>query len=70
MCRTGAASATGNWDRCPPDFREVMFWKDGRLQPVGGIDVTRTALEGFGKSLLASVVVIDATTNSVPCRGC
>jgi hypothetical protein len=34
-------------------FGEVVFWEDGRLRRAGRIDMTRTALEGFGKSLLA-----------------
>ena len=47
-------------------FAEVVFWEDGRLRPAGRIDMTRTALEGFGKSLLASdEVVIEATANSM-----
>ena len=47
-------------------FGEVVFWEDGRLRRAGRIDMTRTALEGFGKSLLASdEVVIEATANSM-----
>ena len=47
-------------------FGEVVFWEDGRLRPAGRIDMTRTALEGFGKNLLASdEVVIEATANSM-----
>ena len=47
-------------------FGEVVFWDDGRLRRAGRIDMTRTALEGFGKSLLASdEVVIEATANSM-----
>lgn len=34
-------------------FGEVVFWEDGRLRHAGRIDMTRTALEGFGKTLLA-----------------
>ena len=45
-------------------FGEVVFWEDGRLRPAGRIDMTRTALEGFGKSLQAAdEVVIEATGN-------
>src|SRR6476659_10929907 len=45
-------------------FGEVVFWEDGRLRHGGRIDMTRTALEGFGKSLLATdEVVIEATGN-------
>src|SRR6516225_12157645 len=43
-------------------FGGVVFWEDGRLRRAGRIDMTRTALEGFGKRLLASdEVVIEAT---------
>jgi transposase len=42
----------------------VVIWEQGRLRHVGRIDMTRTALEGFGKSLLATdEVVIEATGN-------
>jgi hypothetical protein len=45
-------------------FGEVVFWEDGGLRHGGRIDMTRTALEGFGKSLLATdEVVIEATGN-------
>ena len=45
-------------------FGEVVIWEDGRLGHVGRIDMTRTALEGFGKELLATdEVVIEATGN-------
>jgi transposase len=45
-------------------FGEVVFWEEGRLRHDGRIDMTRTALEGFGKSLLATdEVVIEATGN-------
>lgn len=47
-------------------FSEVVFWEDGRLRRAGRFDMTRTALEGFGKTLLASdEVVIEATGNSM-----
>lgn len=43
-------------------FGEVVFWEDGQLRRAGRIDMTRTALEGFGKSLSATdEVVIEAT---------
>jgi hypothetical protein len=32
----------------------VVFWEAGRLRHAGRIDMTRTRLEGFGKSLQAS----------------
>lgn len=45
-------------------FGEVVIWQDGRLRHAGRVDMTRTALEGFGKSLLATdEVVIEATGN-------
>jgi hypothetical protein len=45
-------------------FGEVVIWDAGRLRHVGRIDMTRTALEGFGKELLATdEVVIEATAN-------
>ena len=45
-------------------FGEVVIWEDGRLRHAGRVDMTRTALEGFGKGLLATdEVVIEATGN-------
>ncbi|UFW91128.1 IS110 family transposase (plasmid) [Bradyrhizobium barranii] len=45
-------------------FGEVVFWEDGRLRPAGRVDMTRTALEGFGKRLQPiDEVVIEATGN-------
>jgi transposase len=32
-------------------FAEVVFWGDGRLRWPGRVDMTRTGLEGFGRSL-------------------
>ncbi|MGY4281653.1 hypothetical protein ACVWXO_000873 [Bradyrhizobium sp. LM2.7] len=47
-------------------FGEVVIWEDGRLRHAGRIDMTRTALEGFSKTLLASdEVVVEATGNSM-----
>ena len=47
-------------------FGEVVFWENGRLRHAGRIDMTRTALEGFAKTLLASdEVVVEATANSM-----
>lgn len=47
-------------------FGEVVFWENGRLRHAGRIDMTRTAMEGFGKTLLASdEVVLEATGNSM-----
>src|SRR4051794_27529899 len=45
-------------------FGEVVFWEDGKLRHGGRADMTRTALEGLGKNLLATdEVVIEATGN-------
>jgi transposase len=45
-------------------FGEVVFWEEGALRRAGRVDMTRTALEGLGKSLLATdEVVIEATAN-------
>jgi transposase len=47
-------------------FAEVVMWDNGKLIHHGRVDMTRTALEGFGKSLVASdVVVIEATGNAL-----
>jgi len=45
-------------------FAEVVIWEEGRLRHHGRIDMTRTALEGFGKTLKPTdEVVIEATGN-------
>ncbi len=45
-------------------FGEVVIWEDGSLRHAGRIGITRTALEGIGKNLLATdEVVIEATGN-------
>jgi transposase len=45
-------------------FGEVVFWEEGALRRAGRVDMTRTALEGLGKSLLATdEVVMEATAN-------
>ncbi|MFZ4534481.1 MAG: IS110 family transposase [Alsobacter sp.] len=45
-------------------FGEVVIWEDGKLRHAGRVDMTRTALEGFGKTLHATdEVVIEATGN-------
>lgn len=49
-------------------FGEVVIWEEGRIKHAGRVDMTRTALEGFGKGLRSTdEVVIEATGN---CRGC
>lgn len=45
-------------------FGEVVIWEDGKHRHAGRVDMTRTALEGFGKSLRAiDEVMIEATGN-------
>ena len=45
-------------------FGEVVIWDEGKLNRAGRVDMTRTALEGFGKGLRSSdEVVIEATGN-------
>ncbi|KAA5608597.1 IS110 family RNA-guided transposase [Rhodovastum atsumiense] len=47
-------------------FAEVVFWDAGRLQPAGRIDMTRSGLEGFARSLTQQdEVVIEATGNAM-----
>src|ERR1700684_4262584 len=47
-------------------FAEVVFWESGRLRPGGRIDMTRSGLEGFGRSLSKEdEVVVEATGNAM-----
>jgi hypothetical protein len=47
-------------------FGEVVFWENGRFRHASRIDMTRTALEGFARTLLASdEVLVEATANSM-----
>ena len=48
-------------------FGEVVIWDSGVLCHAGRVDMTRTGLEGFGRSLRATdeVVMIEATGNCV-----
>jgi transposase len=47
-------------------FGEAVIWEDGILRHLGRVDMTRTALEGLGKSLRSTdEVVIEATGNSM-----
>ena len=39
-------------------FAEVVFWEDGRLRPAGRIDMTRSGLEGFGRTLTSEDEVV------------
>ena len=42
-------------------FAEVVFWETGRLRPAGRVDMTRSGLEGFGRTLdKADEVVVEA----------
>jgi transposase len=47
-------------------FAEVVFWEEGRLRPWGRVDMTRSGLEGFGRSLGQNdEVVVEATGNAM-----
>src|SRR5512134_2518319 len=49
-------------------FAEVVFWEDGRLRWHGRVDMTRSGLEGFGRSLTKEKedeVVVEATGNAM-----
>jgi len=47
-------------------FAEVVFWEAGRLRLGGRIDMTRSGLEGFGRSLSKEdEVVVEATGNAM-----
>lgn len=49
-------------------FGEVVYWEDGRVRHGGRVDMTRTALEGFGKTLTSTdEVVIEATETAWLC---
>src|SRR4028118_1579598 len=45
---------------------EVVAWEDGRLRPLGRVDMTRSGLEGFGRTLARTdEVVVEATGNAM-----
>jgi len=48
-------------------FAEGVVWEDGRLRPHGRVDMTRSGLEGFGRTLSKDdeVVVVEATGNAM-----
>jgi transposase len=47
-------------------FAEVVFWEDGRLRCHGRVDMTRSGLEGFARSLTKDdEVVVEATGNAM-----
>ena len=53
-------------------FAEVVAWEDGRLRHAARVDVTRSGLEGFARSLQKTdEVVIEATVaeEAEPARG-
>src|SRR3954451_19155137 len=49
-------------------FAEVVFWEDGRLRPAGRVDMTRSGLEGFGRTLAKTDEVV--SISSVAGRPC
>ncbi|EYR77571.1 transposase IS116/IS110/IS902 [Shinella sp. DD12] len=47
-------------------FAEVVFWEEGRLRHHGRVDMTRSGLEGFGRSLEGNEeIVVEATGNTM-----
>jgi transposase len=47
-------------------FAEVVFWEGGRLRHFGRVDMTRSALEAFGRGLeKTDEVVVEATGNAM-----
>src|SRR5947208_11560322 len=47
-------------------FAEVVVWEDGRLRPAGRVDMTRSGLAGFGRTLAQTdEVVVEATGNAM-----
>lgn len=47
-------------------FAEVVFWEAGRLRPAGRVDMTRSGLEGFGRTLSREdEVIVEATGNAM-----
>lgn len=47
-------------------FAEVVFWEDGGLRHHGRVDMSRSGLEGFGRSLSADdEIVVEATGNAM-----
>lgn len=48
------------------NFAEVVVWEDGRLRHHGRVDMTRSGLEGFGRSLRRTdEIVVEATGNAM-----
>ena len=50
-------------------FGEVVIWEDGRIKHAGRVDMTRTALEGFGKGLQSTDEVVIEATGNWTCSG-
>ena len=47
-------------------FAEVVFWEEGKLRHHGRVDMTRSGLEGFGRSLDGDEeIVVEATGNAM-----
>src|SRR3954471_21375496 len=47
-------------------FAEVVAWEEGQLRPLGRVDMTRSGLEGFGRTLAKTdEVVVEATGNAM-----
>jgi transposase len=47
-------------------FAEVVAWEEGGLRPLGRVDMTRSGLEGFGRTLAKTdEVVVEATGNAM-----
>jgi len=47
-------------------FAEVVFWEAGRLRPGGRVNMTRSGLEGFARSLSTEdEIVVEATGNAM-----
>jgi transposase len=53
------------WTSTAP-FAEVVLWEEGRLRHHGRVDMTRSGLEGFGRSLREDdEIVVEATGNAM-----
>jgi hypothetical protein len=47
-------------------FAAVVIWENGRLRPAGRVDMTRSGLDGFGRTLSSEdEVVVEATGNAM-----
>jgi hypothetical protein len=68
--RAGARAAgrtrSGQGTSGRTDASTIAFWEDGRLRWHGRVDMTRSGLEGFGRSLTKDdEVVLEATGNAM-----